>query len=381
MKSQLDLNSNILAGSELRVLLNSDHISYGEIHATLKEKGIFIGNSDKSITVPLLSATLLTPDNFSRLIEASVVRESKPKIKASTIQLTGKDLDWCLPLKKALVDDCSSFIKGLESIDFVESPEVVIVGKNKIHIPYTVIKKDYSKDWLQREIEFHADVYVTQDRNTLTLEFSSHHSSKETEAINKKIISSIVKILKQLNLTSAEKPEQISFKSFNNIERVRFFKRLTSGVLPRLNVGGVDNIDIVLDETAPELPPDPKISWMKNAVRGLKIDGQKLNDIFLIADESFYQYYHIRKMDVEFTFNLGANSGTCGVCFLFSPPSRAENAYRNGDLVYSFFKISYNNVVNSDSKKSIEITLKEIVKGLLDKHYAQMIAERNFAKS
>ena len=49
--------------------------------------------------------------------------------------------------------------------------------------------------------------------------------------------------------------------------------------------------------------------------------------------------------------------------------------------MYSFFKISYNNVVNSDSKKSIEITLKEIVKGLLDKHYAQMIAERNFAKS
>lgn len=376
MKSQLDLNSNILAGAELRVLLNSDHISYGEIHATLKEKGIFIGNSDKSITVPLLSATLLTPDNFSRLIEASVVRESKPKMKSSTLQLTAKDLDWCSPLKKDLIDDCSSFIKELESIDFVESPEVVMMGRNKVHIPYTVVKKDYSKDWLQREVEFSADVYVTQDGNTLTLEFSSHHSSKETEAINKKIISSIAKILKQSNLTSSEKPEQISFTSFDNVERVRFFKRLTSGVSPRLNVGNVDNIDIVLDEAAPELPPDPQISWMKNAVRGLKIDGQKLNDIFLIADESFYQYYHIRKMDVEFTFSVGVNSGICSVCFFFSPPNRAENAYRNGDLVHSFIKITYNNVVNSDSKKSIEKTLGDIVKELIDKHYSQMLAER-----
>ena len=376
MKSQLDLNSNILAGAELRVLLNSDHISYGEIHATLKEKGIFIGNSDKSITVPLLSATLLTPDNFSRLIEASVVRESKPKMKSSTLQLTAKDLDWCSPLKKDLIDDCSSFIKEVESIDFVESPEVVMMGRNKIHIPYTVVKKDYSKDWLQREVKFSADVYVTQDGNTLTLEFSSHHSSKETEAINKKIISSIAKILKQSNMTSSEKPDQINFQSFDNVERVRFFKRLTSGVPPRLNIGNVDNMDIVLDEAAPELPPDPQISWMKNAVRGLKIDGQKLNDIFLIADESFYQYYHIRKMDVEFTFSIGVNSGICSACFLFSPPSRAENAYRNGDLVHSFIKITYDNAVNSDSKKSIEKTLEGTVKELIDKHYSQMLAER-----
>ncbi len=76
-KPAFDELSSIPTGSELRVLLNSEHISYGEIHSLLKKKGVYVGNTDKSITVPLLSATLLTPKEFSNLIESSVDRESK----------------------------------------------------------------------------------------------------------------------------------------------------------------------------------------------------------------------------------------------------------------------------------------------------------------
>ena len=43
MDTKFDIRSTILSGNELRVLLNSEHISYGEIHNTLKSKGIIIG--------------------------------------------------------------------------------------------------------------------------------------------------------------------------------------------------------------------------------------------------------------------------------------------------------------------------------------------------
>ena len=36
MKQALDSNYLIPLGSELRVLLNSEHISYGEVHSALK---------------------------------------------------------------------------------------------------------------------------------------------------------------------------------------------------------------------------------------------------------------------------------------------------------------------------------------------------------
>ncbi|MBZ2172063.1 hypothetical protein [Nitratidesulfovibrio sp. SRB-5] len=376
MKNQFDLNSNILSGAELRVLLNSDHISYGEVQTTLKEKGVFVGSIDKSVTVPLLSAMLLTPDNFSRLIEASVVRESKLKTKISTLQLINKDVDWRTPLRGDIFDDDVILIEESENLNFVESPDVVIEGKSVVKIQYVVVKKDYSKDWLEREIKFCGDVCVRQVGDSLALEFLSHHTAKETESINRKIISLVSKILNTSGATSSVTPQGINFDSFDNIERIRFFKRLTSGMPPRLKVGNVDNMDIVLDEAAPELPSDPQIAWMKNAVKGLKIDGERLNNIFLIADEMYYQYYHVRKIDVEFDFSLGANSGSCGVCFSFSAPARTEGAYKKGELAYSFVKIVYDNAVNTESKKNINSDLEIIIKELINKHYKSMIDER-----
>lgn len=73
---QFDFERTMLWGDHLRVLLNSEHISPGEINETLREKGIFIDSNEKSTTVPLLSSCLLTPDEFRRLVERSFVRES-----------------------------------------------------------------------------------------------------------------------------------------------------------------------------------------------------------------------------------------------------------------------------------------------------------------
>ncbi len=93
MRLMLENNYLIPTGSELRVLLNSDHISKGEIHGVLKSKGIFVGNYEKAITVPILAATLMIPTEFSRLIEASIDRDSKPKIKVSGLDLVSVTSD------------------------------------------------------------------------------------------------------------------------------------------------------------------------------------------------------------------------------------------------------------------------------------------------
>ncbi|EKS5497081.1 hypothetical protein QB888_004664, partial [Escherichia coli] len=119
MENKFDIKSNILSGGDLRVLLNSDHISYGEIHNTLKKKGIFIGDADKSITVPLLSSTLLTPDQFSLLIETSVNRESTPKNKTLSHDLTSDDVDWITPLRE-LFEDLSNGTNLINDIDNIE---------------------------------------------------------------------------------------------------------------------------------------------------------------------------------------------------------------------------------------------------------------------
>lgn len=376
MKSQLNAKSTILAGADLRILLNSDHISYGEISTTLKEKGIYVGENDKAITVPILSATLLTPDNFSRLIEASVDRESQPKVKGSSLDLVSSSSDWITPLKDSLFDDSTWILGESDNVSFVESPELVIENADSVRIPYKVTKTDYSKDWLQRELRFDGEIIIKRKGGALLLDFSSSHSSKETEIINKKITKNISKILNDAGIVTSPDPRQIRFDSFDNEERIRFFKRLTAGVIKKISTGDVDNIELNIDRNGPPLPNDPQISWMKNTVKRIKIDGDRLNDVFLISDERYYKHYHIQKMDVEYYYTQGPNSGKCKICFLFSSTARSEDEYKNSELTFSCVRLSHENKINHDSKKSILQFINDALKDLIDEKYQQIISER-----
>ena len=59
--SPLDFRASVPYGSDLRILLNSDLVSQGDIRELLQAKGIFVGTSEKQVTVPILSSTLLKP--------------------------------------------------------------------------------------------------------------------------------------------------------------------------------------------------------------------------------------------------------------------------------------------------------------------------------
>lgn len=372
MNNALDVTSTIVFGTELRILLNSEHISYGEVHATLKEKGIFVGNSEKSTTVPLLSATLLTPGNFSRLIDSSVNRDSQPKIKVSALPLVSASANWIEPLKEHL------FSKNLEDVlggngEFSSSPEVVVKGPAKVSIPYTIRRQDFSKDWIQRELYFNGEIIVERRGTNLSLDFVSTHSSKETEAINRRITSRISQVLHQANIVEKSEPSRITFGSFSNEERVRFFKRLTAGWGNALSTGSVLDIEVSLDANGPPLPIDPEIAWMKQSVRRLTIDGERLNDIFLMANESYYKHYHIQRMDVTFPFTDGANKGESRVSFSFSSAGRIGV---EAELTFECVRLSFDNAANADAKKASTSGVQHAIRSLIDAKYAEMLGER-----
>lgn len=369
----IDIKSTIISGSDLRILLGSEHVSYGDIHAALKEKGIFVGNSDKSITVPLLAATLLTPDNFTRLIESGINRESLPKVKVARLDLIAKDCDWITPLKKDLFDNSFDILGSMSGVDFVTNPQIVVDG-DKVSIPYQVVRKDYSKDWIQRELSFDAQVTIERQGKELTLEFTSTHSSKETEQVNKKITTRVAKLLHGEKLVKDDEPLSVTFGSLNNEERVRYFKRLTAGSAGYLWPGRVNDIDICLDEKGPALPDDPQISWMKQTVRRFNVDGERLNDIFLINDEKYYKHYYILRMDVTFPFKVAANEGECRVTFSFGG---ARTPSSSSELIFEVVRWSYNGAVNPDAKKMVAFEVQNRLRSVIEEKFNQALAERS----
>jgi hypothetical protein len=256
-----------------------------------------------------------------------------------------------------------------------ESPHLVIEGKDKVRILYSVIRKDISKDWIEREINFSGEISIEKTGGSLKLEISSIHSSKETDAINREILNRISGILKREGLTTVDEPKKITFGAFSHIERLRFFKRLAGGNQRILQIGNVNDMEVARDGITTALPNDPAISWMSDAVRRLKIDGERLNEIFLIADEVYYQYYYVPKIDVTYPFVNGANSGTVRISFSFSSSKVAEpkDSY---ELTSEIVNIKYDNPANPDAKIEVRTALERAARDLIDREHNKIVTER-----
>ena len=362
-------------GIELQILLNSEHISYGEIQNILKQKGIFVKESAKSKTVPILTATLLTPSEFDRLIESSVVREQKTKIKNSTrLSLQNETTNWIEPLRDNVFSKDFNPFESIENIESNSQLNVIVDSEERIRIPYSIRRNDYSRDYLKRNLEFSGEVIVEQNKGSLTLRCSSSHTSPETEKINKRIISQISRLLKNNNLIQENSEKKIIFGAFSSVERVRFFKRLTGGFADILEKGNIHNMEIKRDLDGPSLPNDPQIAWMKDSVTHLKVDGNKLNNIFLISNEKYYRYYHVQKLDITYPYFIGANEGNCRLSFYFGN-SAIENTKDNAELVAEFSSITFGRI-NYDAKKQIEENLKKAIDNMLEKEFDKIIYER-----
>jgi len=367
--------ASIPTGQELRILLNSEHISYGEIQNTLKKKGVFVGKSDKSITVPILAATLLTPREFSSLIESSVDRESKPKVKVSALELVAPTSDWITPLKDLFT---SNFNPGsnIESVQFVDTPAVVVDGKDRVKIPYVINRRDYSKDWISREINFSGEIVIERNGKNLKLELSSTHSSRETETINRLITSRISKVLKDSGTTQHDKEHKIIFGGFSDMERVRYFKRLTAGSLPILTPGSVNDMEISRDGNCPPLPNDPEVKWMNETVTRLRIDGEKLNNIFLLSEEKYYPHYYVWRIDITFPYQFRTIAGKHRVVFSFGPSLRSDSSRNEAELTVEPIRTTHDCTINADAKKELDSSLERAIRVMIESKYDEIVSER-----
>ena len=286
---QFDFERAMLWGDRLRILLNSDQISSGEVTETLREKGIFIGSTDKSDTVPLLSACLLTPEEFTRLVSKSFIRESGKKYSSCTYKLTSASSDW----RMELLNNFDSVIEGIQLEDdreFASEPAISVEPSGDVLITYSLRVLNFSEDWIEQEVTYPAEMRLKQSNGSLEVEVNKFRTSKDTSKLNDGITSAIGKFYKSKGVTTNEKPESILFEDFTNSERIRFFLQLTSINTPEFSYKEIGNFEIIRDQEAGVLPKDQKIEWMEGRVKKIQINGKDLGKLFLLNEPAYYQY-------------------------------------------------------------------------------------------
>lgn len=241
LEDNLKTNQKVYFGHNLRLLLNSDHVSPGDINNILKNKGIISPSPNKSSTVPLLSSVLLTSNEFSQLLNNTINREKNPKHRTAAYNLVQKKSNWVNPIQSIDFDLLADSITDEnESVKFLSNPEVSFTDvHNQIKIDYQIERSDYSKDILYRSLSIDAEILMQINDNELKIEVFSVHSCKETELINSKIISEISAQLKAQEIITNEDPHKILYKHFSNSERILFFKRFSQTINGSLKLGKI----------------------------------------------------------------------------------------------------------------------------------------------
>lgn len=339
IKEKVEADNWLPYGEQLRILLGSEHISYGEVSNALRGKGVFCFHTEKTSTIPILSTTILRPFEFVALLNASISRESKPKEQPQDIKLVSDNANWQNSIK-ALAGDLVSLIQldGIPGVTFASDPSITFSGTHSACIDYAINRTDYSQDLLGRDLNFFAKILIEQKAGARKLEILSQHSSKETGKINDQLVKSLTQRLKNDGISDDGEPRKILFRSFDNKNRILFMLKLAAEFGANRGLGIIVDVNIRRNESKEALPDDPGIKWMEGTMRNLKIDGEKLNDISIFSSEDYFDYFFVTKLMVDYEFELAQNSGTCTVIYSFD---KTKNFARimNAPFIYSIDKL------------------------------------------
>lgn len=359
-------------GEQLRVLLSSEHVSVGEIAALARSKGFFAASPERSQLIQFLSTTLIQPVEFEKLIDSAVSRESRPKQQPQNVTLIAGDVEWQQKIEE-LASDLASVVSldKIPGVAFASEPSIRKLDRNHLVVSYEISRQDYSKDLLHRELSFKAEVSIRQENGALTLDVISQHTARETDKINDQIIGHITRGLKASGISAEDAPVKIRFGSFTNKDRVTFLLRLagpqTVGDVP----GQIVDLNIKPNDNRTEAELVPELKLFEGSIRNMRMDGDKLNEILLLADETFHGAFFLTRVLVDYEFKLDTIRGKCTVLYYF------QIARGIDDLAGAPFSFGVESVSVDGQRKSVQLpaarkAVNAAVLASVDKHFKSL---------
>ncbi len=359
-------------GEMLRVFMEQSFISKGDLKELLRNRGVFTFNNEKQDTIPILTSTILTPNEFNFLRENQNSREDNPKIITQTIKWQSEHT-----LLDSIPEQLNvNSILNLEFANYkvIREPEFVPVDSNPDHvrIDFSVERKDLSKSWATETKEFKGSLELMKIPGTDIVKIVTTYTAKETQQVASKVSVNLLKNFKDAgNVDIAQKIEKIIFSSFTNPNRINYLFSLTKD----FSSSQLEFVDIVDIKFSPDnlksLPKD--LEWMQGKIEDLKLNGKALHSTWFF-EAKYCNFLHLYNVDSRFRFNLKFNEtelkGECVIAIGF------PDYEQNKDNTNSEIEINIKSM-------TLEVTSKGLSRSEIKEKLLKEIEERkinNFQK-
>lgn len=358
MNDTINTDTLLPVGERLKPLLSKSCISESDMKNILAERGVYIGDSDKKSSIPILTLSILSPREFEKLQELQKTKEDSLKTKIIKAKSqSDKNLNNLIPQDLVKRDD---LIDEYDCFDFDTDLSFNMDDQNKLVLDYTIIREDVTKDWANNKSRYTRRVEIEKSATQGMICFRNEYTSSETEVINKKIIKMVTNHLQILGeISNKESPFEITSDKFNNIQRFAFMLQLAndspSGFL---SFEAVKNIEIGPDRKV-NMPDNTK--WMGGSVKNIIINSEKgktLENIEYISDKQYHEFLILRKVQAQYKFSFGVLEGQCIVEYGF--PHYFRSHVRNHSFEVSVPKIYFSKDSKSEnSRNASRFILKE----------------------
>jgi hypothetical protein len=360
-------------GNDLRDLLSRSQITTSEMNRLLRRKGVYLADPTKENIVPILSCILLSPDEFDYLKEKQNTNEDKEKrvsnlpIKCNELIKSDNLINWLdnINLVDIRKDDFPNYKFHIATLNFER------VGNDPDHVrgSYRITKTENNKIWFDNRNEFTGKISLKLNKSDLEIVTTSSHTSKETRNMNRWINQSIIRSFKEKEIINkATQEQQILMGEMSNQEIMKFLLSLTSNIATdELTFESIISMDIELDKEK-HLPSTNKLKWMEDKIRRFKFDGEKIEGIELITDNSNHEYLKCWGMVAEYKLDSIEGKGDCIISFSFQKNNQHE-------FEFHIDKLKLDKIIST--KKTAENFILDSIDNLKLEKYKTILDNRN----
>jgi hypothetical protein len=365
-KEPVDISRFLPIGEMLRGLMEQPFIQKADLKTILRSRGVFTCNTEKSDSIPVLMATILSPSEFDVLRESQNSREDNPK---RITQVVAWDSD------KTLLDSLPDDIDFKKMVDMEFSsckvdgaPEFVPVDGNPDHLrlEFDVERTNLTKSWASTKSTFPGSLELKRIKDKGEVKVVVTHTANETKQVASKATSSLVNTFKESGHISKTKDiERITFGRFSNASRIEYFLELsvetTSNIL---SFEEIVDLELSPDQEA-ELPAN--MDWMSNRIDDLKLNGKSLHETFFVNEKSSHEYIFLYRVDVRYSFDISGLEGSCVVSISF--PEYIKSKSDKSELEISIKSMSFADRLRGITKNEVkEMLLDELETQKIEKY-------------
>lgn len=339
-------------GDRIRQLLVKSNITEAGLNSLLKEKGVFMGRSEKNNSVPILMKSLISPDDFESLYAIQKNKEEKIKHRTSTLKCSEEfELSEIFRTPIDINKEIEDKHTYQPSYKVLGSPSFYFEDKDIAKLDYRVERENLLNDWTDNKTIHEGSIVLKKsNEGDIQITVQQNSTSKETLEVNQILTAYVRNVLEQKSvIDKKDSYVSIRFNDFTNENRIKFLYSFCKDFCIYTEFKSLTDLNLNLD---PNVTSEEDIEKFLAEIENLKLRGKELQNHVFLTTNTYHPKLLFGSVKLRYKLVGMGVDGTLSLIASFPDYVGKKNEYGEFQFQLEFY------LPNVKKKYTTELTLR-----------------------